>query len=217
MIGLVKMSAAARNAIALCCLVTAGCAAVTRLPTAEPVAPAAAPVASTSVDAPPVVTPPPETVTAHAATGPALDAAPKPPPLVIATPNAPVPQAAAATAVVAPAPVTRSPPEAPLDFASLGTRLRETKTIGVLTKLAVKNEADGLLDQFRAYHTRQGAATLSELRHSYDTLVLKLISLLQDGDPPLVRDIVQSQTAIWEILADPRKFTESNLMAGATT
>jgi biotin operon repressor len=46
-------------------------------------------------------------------------------------------------------------------------------------------------------------------------LVLKLLSLLQDGDPPLAQDIGHSRTAIWEILADPKKFVESNLMAGA--
>jgi hypothetical protein len=105
---------------------------------------------------------------------------------------------------------------APLDFTSLGTRLRQTKTIGVLTKLAVKNQADDLVGEFRAYHKRQGTATLPELRRSYDMLLLKVLSLLQDGDPPLAREIVQSRAAIWDILADPRKFTESNLMAEAT-
>ena len=54
---------------------------------------------------------------------------------------------------------------------------------------------------------------LSELRRSYDMLFLKLLSLLlQDGDPPLAKDIDRSRTAIWEILADPKKFIESNLM-----
>jgi len=85
----------------------------------------------------------------------------------------------------------------------------------VLTKLSVKNESDDLLDKFRAYHRQQGALTLSELRRSYDMLFLKLLALLQDGDPPLARDIDRSRAAIWEILADPRKFIESNLMAGA--
>jgi hypothetical protein len=33
-----------------------------------------------------------------------------------------------------------------------------------------------------------------------------LHSLLQDSDPPLARDIDRSRAAIWEILADPRKF-----------
>jgi YidC/Oxa1 family membrane protein insertase len=44
----------------------------------------------------------------------------------------------------------------------------------------------------------------------------KVLSLLQDGDPSLARDVVRSRAAIWSILADPRKFTESKLMAGVT-
>jgi|APFre7841882724_1041349.scaffolds.fasta_scaffold09770_4 hypothetical protein len=115
------------------------------------------------------------------------------------------------------APAASPSAAAPLDFASLGTRLRQTKAIGTLTKLSLKNQVDDLLGKFRAYHKRQGTATLPELRRSYDMLLLKVLSLLQDSDPPLARDIVQSRAAIWGILADPRKFTESNLMAGATT
>ena len=85
----------------------------------------------------------------------------------------------------------------------------------MLTKISVKNQSDDLLERFRAYHREQGAATtLSELRRSYDLLLLKLLSLLQDGDPPLARDIDRSRAAIWEVLADPKKFVESNLMAG---
>jgi hypothetical protein len=104
---------------------------------------------------------------------------------------------------------------ATLDFPALVTRLRETKAIGVLTKISVKNQSDDLLERFRAYHTEPGATTLTELRRSYDMLFLKLLSLLQDGDPPLAKDIDRSRAAIWEILADPRKFIESKLMAGA--
>jgi hypothetical protein len=86
----------------------------------------------------------------------------------------------------------------------------------VLTKLSVKNQADDLLDKFRAYHKQQnGRQTLTELRHAYDMLLLKLLSLLQDGDPPLAKDIDSSRAAIWDILADQRKFIASNLMAGA--
>ena len=85
----------------------------------------------------------------------------------------------------------------------------------MLTKISVKNQSDDLLEKFRAYHKQQGAPTLTELRRSYDMLFLKLLSLLQDGDPPLAKDIDRSRSAIWEILADPKKFIESNLMAGA--
>jgi hypothetical protein len=114
------------------------------------------------------------------------------------------------------APVAPPPAAAPLDFSGLETRLRETKAIGVLTKLSVKNQADDLLERFRAYHKQQnGSQTLTELRRAYDMLLLKLLSLLQDGDPPLAKDIDSSRAAIWDILADPRKFIASNLMAGA--
>lgn len=84
-----------------------------------------------------------------------------------------------------------------------------------MTKLAVKNQADDLLEKFRAYHRKQSAMTLTDLRGSYDLLVLKILSLVQDGDPPLAREIDRSRTAIWDILADQRKFIESNLMSGA--
>lgn len=86
----------------------------------------------------------------------------------------------------------------------------------MLTKISLKNQVDDLLDQFRAYYKRQARTTLAELRRPYDLLLLKVLSLLQDSDPPLARDIVASREAIWSILADPRKFNEANLMAGET-
>jgi hypothetical protein len=119
-----------------------------------------------------------------------------------------MPQAAAA-------PASPTPSPAPLDFKALETRLRETKAIGVLTKLSLKNQVDDLLARFRAYHQRRGAATLADLRRNYDMLLLKVLSLLQDTDPPLARDIVKSRAAIWSILEDPGKFNEFNRMAGA--
>jgi hypothetical protein len=172
---------------------------------------------------PPVIEParPAEPVLAPRAMPPkppaATPAAPKvaePKPLpVIATAPPTAPKAVPRTAVP---PVALQPAPAPLDFKLLGTRLRETRAIGVLTKLSLKNQVDDLLVAFRAYHKGQGKATLVELRRSYDMLLLKVLSLLQDSDPALARDIVQSRAAIWGILTDPRKFTESNLMAGAT-
>ena len=83
-----------------------------------------------------------------------------------------------------------------------------------MTKLSLKNQVDDLLEKFRAYYQQQTQTTLTDLRRSYDMLLLKVLSLLQDSDPPLARDIVASREAIWGILADPVKFNESNLMAG---
>lgn len=86
-----------------------------------------------------------------------------------------------------------------------------------MTKLSLKNQVDGLLDKFRAYYKRQSDTTLTELRRPYDMLLLKVLSLLQDSDPALARDIVASREAIWGILADRDKFVESKLMAGGST
>jgi hypothetical protein len=112
--------------------------------------------------------------------------------------------------------VASKPGAPPLDLKSLEARLRETRAIGVFTKVSLKNQVDDLLGKFRAYHKRQAATPLAELRQSYNLLLLKVLSLLQDSDPSLARDIVASREAIWGILSDPRKFTESNLMAGVT-
>lgn len=95
---------------------------------------------------------------------------------------------------------------APLDLTSLTQRLKDTDAIGALTKIALKNQVDDLLDQFRAFYQGKLKTTLAELRRPYDLLVLKVLSLLQDGDPSLASAIVASREAIWGILADPKKF-----------
>ncbi len=94
----------------------------------------------------------------------------------------------------------------PLDMASLEKRLRETDAIGAFTKIALKNQVDDLLNQFRAYYQGRAKTSLTELRQPYDMLLLKVLSLLQDSDPVLARTILASREAIWGILADPAKF-----------
>ena len=44
------------------------------------------------------------------------------------------------------------------------------------------------------------------LLQAFDLLVLKVLSLLQDGDPTLARDVSSSREALWNILTDPNKF-----------
>jgi hypothetical protein len=96
----------------------------------------------------------------------------------------------------------------PLDLTALETRLKETKAIGVLTKIALKNQVDDLLDQFRAFYKGVARTTLADLRQPYDLLLIKVLSLLQDSDPALAAAIVASREAIWGILADPEKFAK---------
>jgi hypothetical protein len=93
-----------------------------------------------------------------------------------------------------------------LDMASLEKRLRETKAIGFFTKLSLKNQVDDLRERFRAFHEARSGATLAELRERYDLLLLKVLSLLQDSDPRLARDISASREVLWSLIADPVKF-----------
>jgi hypothetical protein len=136
---------------------------------------------------------------------------------VAATPTKPTEAAApAAPTQTAPATASAKPTTKPLDLASLEKRLRETRAIGVMTKLSLKNQVDDLLDKFRAHYRKQSNTSVAELRRPYDLLMMKVLSLLQDSDPILARDIVASREANWAILADPDKITQATLMAGAT-
>jgi hypothetical protein len=93
-----------------------------------------------------------------------------------------------------------------LDFASLEQRLRDTQAIGVFTKLSLKNQVNDLLDEFRDFYSGQTKSSLADLRQRYDLLLLKVLALLQDSDPPLASAISASREAIWGILTDREKF-----------
>ncbi len=120
---------------------------------------------------------------------------------------APVEQASpvAAKQPVANPPAQRPAATPPLDVAALEQRLKDTHAIGLFTKLSLKNQVDDLLAQFRTHFRGNGSPPLSDLRQRYDLLMLKVLSLLQDGDPPLAQTIGSSREAIWNILSDPNK------------
>ncbi len=93
-----------------------------------------------------------------------------------------------------------------LDLEALKARLKATKAIGAFTKLSLKNKVDDLLDRFRKFYDGRATVTLAELRQSYNLLMMKVLSLLQDDDQPLATAIVASREAIWGLLANPKTF-----------
>lgn len=95
-----------------------------------------------------------------------------------------------------------------LDLKSLEQRLRDTKAIGVFTKLSLKNQVDDLLAEMKAFHGGQPNPPLSELRQSYESLLLKVVTVLQKGDPQLASAVSSSRDSIWGLLADPQKFSQ---------
>lgn len=105
-----------------------------------------------------------------------------------------------------PLPIVRPAVPPQLDLKALETRLKETKAIGVFTKLALKNQIDDLLERFRAFYQGRIKTSLVELRRSFDMLVMKTLALLQDADPPLAGALASSRESIWGILSDRVKF-----------
>ncbi len=99
---------------------------------------------------------------------------------------------------------TTAPPT--LDLKMLEAQLRATKAIGVFTKIALKNQVDDLLKRFGEYYKGKATFTMTDLRRSYDLLMMKVLSLLQDEDQKLASDIVLSREAIWGLLANPVSF-----------
>jgi len=94
-------------------------------------------------------------------------------------------------------------------LSTLEAQLRETKAIGIFTKLTLKNQVDDLLDQFREYYNGKAKPTMSDLRRYFDLLMMKVLSLLQDEDQKLASAIVSSREAIWGLLADSKQFAAS--------
>ena len=95
-----------------------------------------------------------------------------------------------------------------MDINSLEQRLRDTRAIGVFTKLSLKNQVDDLLGQFKDFHRGRIPPSLTQLRERYDLLLMKVLSLLQDGDPSLASAVSGSREAIWSILSDPQRFAK---------
>jgi hypothetical protein len=199
----------------LAALLAAGCAGVKQ--SATPSAPAVTPVAPT---APAATNTAGGSPTAAAPSAPAATAPPSQPAATPPAPGQPAAKPAAPEAKAPAKPAAAAPPSAkaaaaapvakaaapPLDLKALETELKETKAIGVMTKLSIKNQVDDLLSQFRAFYQGKLKITLAELRRPFDLLVLKLLSLLQDSDPTLAAAIVASREAIWGILSDRTKF-----------
>ena len=62
------------------------------------------------------------------------------------------------------------------------------------------------MKKFGDYYQGKAKTTMPELRRSYDLLIMKVVSLLQDSDKRLASEVVSSREAIWALLSDPKKF-----------
>ena len=182
--------------------------AIKPVPQEAPPAQASPPATTASPQVPAPAAAPAASTNAPSAAAPVAPAASKPgagvtkaPPKNSTAPSAPETKPAVAAASALPKP-------APLDLNSLEQRLKETRAIGVFTKLSLKNQVDDLLSELREFHKGSAKMSQSVLRQKYDLLIIKVLSLLQDGDPTLAMAISSSREAIWGILMDPDKFAK---------
>lgn len=184
-------------------------AAIAPVPVADPVAATSPPPPAAAAAETPIVA----TSLDQKSTSPAVPKAVEQPVVKSAVPSIAAPAKTLASPAPAPQPsksapaaVAKSATSPPLDMKSLEARLKDTQAIGVFTKIALKNQVNDLLEQFRAFYQGRLKTTLADLRRPYEMLLQKVLALLQDGDPPLAGAIVASREAIWGILADPAKF-----------
>ncbi len=183
--------------IPLLCALLAACAPAVKAPQDSP------PARATTAPAPAIVV----------ADSAAKSVAPAPPKTASAVPpatpsGAPRKPPTPVAKTEGPAPAAKPEGPAPLDLKTLEEQLKQTSAIGVMTKLSLKNQVDDLLDQFRAYYQGRIKTTLAELRRPYELLLMKVLAVLQDGDPALAHAINASREAIWGILADRDTFAK---------
>ena len=194
-------------------LLTAGCASKRAdTPISQPEVVAAQPATAEPATPPPAATP---DAPATPQPAPATAPAPSVPAQAPKTASKPVPPVARTPAPTARAPKPAAPPvaapaapaaPATLDLNALKEQLKATKAIGVFTKISLKNQVDDLMEQFREYYQGKSKATMTDLRRSYNLLMMKVLSLLQDEDQTLASKIVSSREAIWSLLANPTTF-----------
>ncbi len=157
---------------------------------------ATAPTAPIRVTASPVPVPPKETKEAKETVAKIEPPTAKAPPQARAEPSPP------------PAAAPEPPALPPLALAALEQRLKDTGAIGLFTKIALKNQIDDLLSQLKTYYNGNRKTSLTQLRQTYDQLLLKVHDLLKGGDPALAGAIMNSRESIWTVLADPVKFAK---------
>ena len=85
---------------------------------------------------------------------------------------------------------------------SLKERLKNTKAIGVFTKLAIRNDIVDLVDEINRYRQQSKLQEkLQDLRSNFDGLLLKIIALLEE-DPDLSEALYVGRESIWKSLLE---------------
>ncbi|MEM7405443.1 MAG: hypothetical protein AAF458_09140 [Pseudomonadota bacterium] len=105
-------------------------------------------------------------------------------------------------------PTPGAEPLTAISLEELEARLVDTDAIGFFTKLELKSQLDDLTERFREFHDAADSDELPQLREEFNGLLLKLLTLLQDEDPDLHRDLARARPQIWRTFSDPVLFAK---------
>ncbi len=91
---------------------------------------------------------------------------------------------------------------AAFDARHLEEGLRNTRAVGVFTKLSLAGEAKRIHAALLDYHAGTGGATLEQLRERYDLLINEIMLLIQDKDTDLSAELAAAREPLWAALSD---------------
>lgn len=89
---------------------------------------------------------------------------------------------------------------------ALQRRLTNAKGVSLVDKLKVVARVRKFTEAFYWYHVGKGRRSLAQLRAHFGKLHWQIATLVQDANPKLYADLVQSRAALWQAFADPKLF-----------
>ena len=84
-------------------------------------------------------------------------------------------------------------------------RMKETKAIGVITKLSLKNQVDDLLEKADKIKSTNGDTTekKSALRENFEGLILKTVTLLNKGEDYMLAEYIYlAREELWKSIME---------------
>ena len=86
-------------------------------------------------------------------------------------------------------------------------QIADSKSIGLFTKLALKQDSKDLLKKMSSYHSGIGDSSLEELHERYNVMVHKLIIVIRKKDKELAGSVADARDNLWDVLSDETKFS----------
>lgn len=93
------------------------------------------------------------------------------------------------------------------DVGPLVEQIAHSKSIGVFTKLALKQDGKDLFKKMGNYHSGVGDSSLEELHERYNVMVHKLVIVIGKKDEELAGYVADARDKLWDVLSDDIKFS----------